>query len=254
MRLTHLLVLAPGLAYGATVKRIVGGEPAKLGQFPSLVSLTGAIEAKGSVYEFCGGALLNPTTVLTAAHCVEWNGRPPAVFNVRAGSLRFDKEGVSSTVASYVQHPDYKDNNYDFAILKLTTPIEESKGLIEYARLPGNDDDPVAGSIATVAGWGLDSDSGYRRPDLYWVNVPVIDRKECASTYAARKTPITEEEWCVEEKGGGKGDCDGDSGAPVYINNVVQGLVSWSQGCASAQWPSVYARVSKAMPFIRAHL
>ncbi|KAF2769084.1 trypsin-like serine protease [Teratosphaeria nubilosa] len=253
MHLTHLLTLAPGFAYSAILKRIVGGQAAELGQFPSLVSLTGATETKGSLYQFCGGALLNPTTVLTAAHCVEWVQSPPAVFGVRAGSLYFDKEGVSSSVASYVQHPDY-NQNYDFAILKLTTPIEERKGLIEYARLPDNDDDPVAGSIATVAGWGLDGDGGYKRPDLYWVNIPVIDRKDCSSAFAARKKSITEEEWCAHEKGGGKGDCDGDSGGAVYIDNVVQGLVSWSSGCADAQWPSVYARVSRAMPFIRAHL
>lgn len=59
---------------------------------------------------------------------------------------------MKSVVESYVQHPEYKNSNYDFAILKLATPIAESE-TISYAKLQEEDVDPVAGEIATVAGW-----------------------------------------------------------------------------------------------------
>lgn len=177
---------------------------------------------------------------------------------------------MKSVVESYVQHPEYKNSNYDFAILKLATPIEESE-TISYAKLQEEDVDPVAGAVATVAGWyakgnhmkmaltdisfrGLDSDGGLRRPDLYWVDISVVDREECKRAFAVRQNDITDEMWCAGTKEGGKGDCSGDSGGPVTINGVVAGVVSWSLGCASAEFPSVYAKVSKAIPFIKAHL
>ncbi|KAF2215105.1 hypothetical protein CERZMDRAFT_90071 [Cercospora zeae-maydis SCOH1-5] len=255
MQLKHIIVaLGPGLVSAAAVtKRIVGGELATLGQFPYLVSLSGVYDGTTALTQFCGGALVNPTTVLTAAHCVEWVLSEPNGFNVRAGSLYYNQSGVSSLVASYVQHPQYKDGNYDFAILKLATPIEESD-TISYAKLQEEDIDPVAGEIATVAGWGLDSDGGYRRPELYWVSIPVVDRAECVSDFAGPNITITEQMWCAGTKQGGKGDCDGDSGGPVTINDVVTGVVSFSLGCASPKYPSVYAKVSSAIPFINAYL
>lgn len=68
-----------------------------------------------------------------------------------------EKGGIVSEVASWKIHPDYHETQTDgwpndIAILKLATPIEESK-TVGYARLPANGSDPVAGSIAIAAGW-----------------------------------------------------------------------------------------------------
>jgi trypsin len=55
-----------------------------------------------------------------------------------------------------VVHPDYKnlrvEVNNDIAILKLSTPIEESE-TISYAKLPASGSSPVIDSIAVAAGW-----------------------------------------------------------------------------------------------------
>lgn len=59
--------------------QIVGGVPAVAGDFPFIVSM----QIGGS--HFCGGSLLDSTTVLTAAHCVV--GQNVARVTVRAGSL-----------------------------------------------------------------------------------------------------------------------------------------------------------------------
>lgn len=59
--------------------QIVGGTEALSGEFPYIVSLS-----QGGSH-FCGGALLNAYTVVTAAHCSV--GQSPSSVSVRAGSL-----------------------------------------------------------------------------------------------------------------------------------------------------------------------
>ncbi len=80
-------------------KRIVGGEDAELGQFPSLVRVYPMVNTRpdGSSSRFCGGTLLDSTTVLTAAHCFDLGAAVSCradpeeckglAFDVRAGSL-----------------------------------------------------------------------------------------------------------------------------------------------------------------------
>lgn len=58
---------------------IVGGVPAVAGDFPFIVSL----QKNGA--HFCGGSLLDSTTVLTAAHCAD--GQNTFGLRIRAGSL-----------------------------------------------------------------------------------------------------------------------------------------------------------------------
>lgn len=63
------------ISAAAVEKRIIGGEEAKDGDFPSIVSIS--LKAQG--HHTCGGTLLDSTTVLTAAHCVN------DAYYVRAG-------------------------------------------------------------------------------------------------------------------------------------------------------------------------
>lgn len=58
---------------------IVGGVAAAQGDLPFIVS----VQTSGG--HFCGGTLLNPTTVVSAAHC--YFGRSASSFSIRAGSL-----------------------------------------------------------------------------------------------------------------------------------------------------------------------
>lgn len=75
--ITLALVLSAFSASAATIdKRIVGGEDAKDGEFPFIVSIQ---DESGTHY--CAGSLLDSTTVLTAGHCTT------AGDLVRAGTL-----------------------------------------------------------------------------------------------------------------------------------------------------------------------
>lgn len=160
-------------------KRVIGGEDAKDGEFPFIVSLSG----RGGQ---CSGSLLDSTTVLTAAHCLE--GR---FTSVRAGTLvnippfssvkslplgclaacvadtklvnteliitqNRRMGGVIADIAFAKEHPSYikGHGDHDIAILKLSTPINRNETMgIGYAVLPENGSDPAPNSTATTAGW-----------------------------------------------------------------------------------------------------
>ncbi|PPJ59308.1 hypothetical protein CBER1_04232 [Cercospora berteroae] len=123
---------------------IVGGYTASPGEFPATVSLLNG----GS--HSCGGALIDPYTVLTAAHCVEMGG----TFTVVAGTNEWRFGGVESGVTQAIIHGGYDPSTLDndFAILELSSPIFEDQN-IAYTTLPPAGSDPAPDTPATVAGW-----------------------------------------------------------------------------------------------------
>ena len=91
---------------------------------------------------------------------------------------------------------------------------------------------------------------------LQWVRVPAITNSECTSAYGSG---ITDSMVCAGYPGeGGKDACQGDSGGPFVCANgtksVIAGVVSWGYGCAEAQYPGVYARVTAALDSIKSEM
>ncbi|KAH0591838.1 hypothetical protein MHUMG1_10404 [Metarhizium humberi] len=139
--ITLAVLFSAVLSAAATLDKriIVGGEAAKDGEFPFLVTITDAGK------HMCGGSLLDNTTVLTAAHCAkeskDWLNRTT---------------GGQVIAAKPILYPGFRprrngDHPHDIAILKLSTPIQESD-TVGYATLPPAGSDPVANSLAIAAG------------------------------------------------------------------------------------------------------
>jgi secreted trypsin-like serine protease len=262
--LVLLAALPVALAVGPTpAHAIVGGGPVSTGQYPWMVAL-----ASRSVYgdsrsgQFCGGTLVSPTKVVTAAHCLydestmQPADRPDLRVIVGRTDLTSD-DGVEVPVSQVWIDPDYsmRNNTWDVAVLTLADPQPGRAVLPLVAQ--GQSAPYRAGTNATVLGWGdLRGDGDYAAV-LHSVQVPLIADATCARDYPGGADGAFQPSTMVcagEQTTGGRDACQGDSGGPLVVAGRLVGLVSWGTGCAEAGHPGVYTRVAAMTDAVRAHL
>ena len=179
--------------------RIINGVSTEVNEYPWMVTL------HLSSGHHCGGSILSPWHVLTAAHCVpDW--RPASRYSVIVGEhdLSDSQESETETfaVAKILNHHWYKDNDpntprADISILTLASPITFSASAAPVC-LPATESPQYTGQVATVAGWGAvdnfntwntsgtggPGDGDY--PDiLQEVQLTVVSNTECDAAYVA---------------------------------------------------------------------
>ncbi len=237
--------------------RIIGGDPAVEDRYPYAVSLS------DDLGHFCGGSLIARDVVLTAAHCDEkGEGQYKAVVGRHAHT---DNDGQELSVKLALPHPNYDAyaTDKDFLLIFLNDAASDN---INIVRLNSDADTPNVSAPVTVMGWGdIDpTDAGQvLASELMEVEVNVISNEECDSSDGSSgsyKDSITNNMLCAREEGGGEDSCQGDSGGPLVIKganasgDVQVGVVSWGIGCASKDYPGVYARVSAQYEWIRSEV
>ncbi|QUQ71565.1 S1 family peptidase [Kutzneria sp. CA-103260] len=245
--LASLLLLATP-AYAATAPsgtaspRIVGGDDASTTTTPWVVAIT-----TDSSQFFCGGTLVAPTKVVTAAHCVTqalatggMTTKSPSSLRVVAGrtDLR-TRDGQQLRVTSVWADPSFRDvgTGHDVAVLTLTRSVA-------YRTLPlvadGDTSGYQPGVVATVLGWGRVGETAPPSPTLKSVQVPVVSDQTCASEESDFDAGSMV---CAGYPQGGRDACAGDSGGPMVVDGRLVGVVSWGDGCARAGKPGVYTRL-----------
>lgn len=222
--------------------RIVGGEKTTIDRYPYQVSL----QIKNQ--HFCGGSVISAEWIVTAAHCV--NGMYLPIF-VKLGLSNLKEIGTVIPVKSIIVHEKYNRRNSDFdiALIRLSTLLsfnDKTKAV----SLPSQRDMFTNGSLATVTGWGNLKSVGTRTKQLYKVEVPLVSYMECKLLY--RGLLISQRMICAGfVDRGGKDACQGDSGGPLVLDGKLIGIVSWGLGCAEANYPGVYTRVTALRSWIR---
>ncbi|CAN8013221.1 unnamed protein product, partial [Ixodes persulcatus] len=236
-------------------ERIVGGYQAKVGELPWQVSL------QRNGYHFCGGSIISPSIVITAAHCVRriWNG-----FSVVAGIINLGKRTPyyqRRSVTTIRRHKDFGKNGLmnDIALLKLVEPFDfnKSEGYVAPICLP-KPTDVLEGSIVT-SGWGRTRERGKTSQELMAVSVPLGSDLFCTYQYSRLITLSSIYNWnsmfCAGALLGGRGSCKGDSGGPATQTKkgitVLVGLVSFGRGCARIANAGVYTKVSHYIDWIQ---
>ena len=159
--------------------RIVGGVETEAHEYPWQVGL---VSASGS-HPWCGGTLISPQHVLTAAHCTA--GASPSNIAVLLGEHRIDDSDYTRlSLSAITDHPDYSGSTLDndFSILTLSQPVAFTQK-VSPACLPGDASQDFAGQVATVSGWGTLQSGGNQPMALNEVDVTVKSNEECNSAY-----------------------------------------------------------------------
>jgi trypsin len=225
---------------------IIGGEETTIEENPYMVALT-----TPDGFQFCGGTIVAPTKVLTAAHCTE--GQQPADIQVVSGRTSLSAGGGQTAAVTNVWvNPNFDGNTMVNDSSVLTLDQELVLGGLPIATAE-DADLYTAGANSTVLGWGTD-ESGNTSDVLKKVDVPVTADADCAASYNEQFDPNTMV--CAGLAEGGKDSCQGDSGGPLVGvkadgTRKVIGIVSWGQGCAEPKFYGVYGRVSAMADLIQ---
>ncbi|HEY0699152.1 MAG TPA: trypsin-like serine protease [Micromonospora sp.] len=211
---------------------VVGGTPAAQGEFPWMVRLSMG----------CGGAMYTQSLVLTAAHCVGATG-PTTSITATWGAVDLQDPNRVTRTSNYVYRaPGYDGNGKDWALIRLSSPINSP--LLKIAT-----DTSLHSGTFTVAGWGAMTEGGGQSRYLMKADVPFVDDPTCASAGGSYSGLIYNEEICAGIMStGGVDTCQGDSGGPMFKRNaagewVQVGITSWGEGCARPGKPGVYTEV-----------
>lgn len=250
--LLSAIVCTESVAVAQVKPRIVGGTEAPRGRYPWMVALVQREVQDNYEAHFCGGALIHPQWVLTAAHCVE--DELPSTVDVVIGAhnLGTDTAPMVRRVAvrEIILHPDYDTatNDSDVALLVLASPIEDVTPLeiIDNAALC----EPGVGAV--VVGWGATSGDGTAFPAaLREVGVPLVSLA-VANSLPAFDGSLTSNMLAAGPEGGGRDSCQGDSGGPLIVPgpggaaSMVAGVVSFGADgldCGSPEGYGIYTRM-----------
>jgi secreted trypsin-like serine protease len=246
------LAAAPVPAGAVRIRRVIDGVPASGSQWPFVAALVqrGAPAFDG---QFCGGSVIAPSVVVTAAHCVEGSGAGD--IEVVTGRMRLSDEnaGQRTAVRAIRVDPKYDagSDHHDAALLLLAQPTTAPS-----VALAGSTDRRLIapGAALAVAGWGLVDNSGDSPDDLRTGSIQALAISDCSDAYGS--DVVASLMVCAGSPPGGKPDsCAGDSGGPLvsHASGATQlvGLVAFGGSvCGDPSAPGVYTRVSAEVPWI----
>jgi len=245
--------------------RIVGGQDATENEFPWQCGIL----TSENIFYGCGATIINcdPVIIVSAAHCFQGSDASPNGKKVSCGAHMMGDQSAAApsdtneerlTITEIINHPNYNDATFDndIAVIKVNGTFTCGQNIYPACLPNTNSYEYVGWNDTIVSGWGTLSSGGVLSDTLQWVKVPPVSRTTCnqASSYNGQ---ITSNMICAGLAAGGKDACQGDSGGPLASKGAgvdtgysLIGVVSWGNGCASASYYGVYAKVSNYLSWI----
>ncbi|XP_053821891.1 mast cell protease 1A-like [Vidua chalybeata] len=228
-----LLLCCPWASASALRGQIVGGHEARPHSHPYMAFL------KVTELGYCGGFLVAPDWVMSAAHCMGNITVILGAHNIHEPEKTQQVRGV----LKYHEHPKYNPDTMenDIMLLQLTSKATLND-YVQPIRLPRKGSDLPTGTKCMIAGWGLiDEDRATNK--LFETKVSIYSRRKCTLFYPHLDSGMV----CAGSFHELRDSSQGDSGGPLVCNKVAQGIVSFGYHSP----PGVYTRISNYLPWIK---
>ncbi|XP_016392122.1 urokinase-type plasminogen activator-like [Sinocyclocheilus rhinocerous] len=245
------------------ITKIIGGSRPTVESQPWIAAI---FKGEGFV---CGGTLIAPCWILTAAHCFP-DGKRTRIMRY---SVYLGKNAINETdtvkeqqfnVSKLVVHEDYdytaENFNNDIALLKIVDSSGQCAVRTDSVRtvcLPPFQQMLPTGFYCEIAGYGRHQKGGFEY-SLYLkqAQVRLISQNACQNKYYS-KDEVNENMLCAAGRDWEEDACQADSGGPLVceVNNTMFlfGIISWGKECAKKFNPGVYTKVTNYNNWISLH-
>ncbi|XP_064102456.1 plasma kallikrein-like isoform X2 [Macrobrachium nipponense] len=239
--------------------KVVGGENAEYGDHPWQVEFEIYMQSLKAFTHHCGGAVISPMHVLTAAHCL--SGFNKGDLRVKAGDynlrMKDDAEQMFA-VESWRVHPNFKTSGIysdDIAVVKISPQRGNGFQMSRFVSpvcLPSVSVSYTDGYKCQVTGWGLTdpANNDSKANILQRAEIPLLPDQPCKERYDDFSPGMM----CAGYDAGKIDACNGDSGGPLVCEkqgkHTVVGVVSWGISCATKGFPGIYSSTQYYLDWI----